>query len=467
MNIEISEGSINNIISFIKMYFIIFFTFYIGIKIVNNQKRKKQIIIVLILFFITLISEYIRIVSDLLNCIICSILLLSIMFTKYNEGKIGHSIIITTLSMAINYGLFFISSAISFFIGIILNIVNDYLMMIIILSIYCILTHLILKLKRIQKGIVIFNNNTSNESFDIIILNVSVIILLSVIVFENYKEVITGKIGIAMSIFIFVMFLSIYESLQLYYKQKLLVQELNETKEELENKKKEIEKLEQENLNFSKTSHSLNHKQKILEHKINELIQKNEIAEEMQIKDKVEKLSKELYKEKETVEITKTGVPEIDDILSYMQEECIKNKIEFNIQIIGNIFYMTNNIISKEDLQILLADHIKDAIIAINHCDNINRSILVKLGKITDSYGLYIYDSGIEFEQETLEKLGKVPITTHSEEGGTGMGFMNTFDTLRKYKASLIIEQYGSPSIDNYTKVIMIKFDKKENFKVI
>ena len=46
------------------------------------------------------------------------------------------------------------------------------------------------------------------------------------------------------------------------------------------------------------------------------------------------------------------------------------------------------------------------------------------------------------------------------------MGFMNTFGTLKKYEASLIIEEYNKPSKDNYTKVINIKFDKKNEFKI-
>ena len=153
-------------------------------------------------------------------------------------------------------------------------------------------------------------------------------------------------------------------------------------------------------------------------------------------------------------------------MLEYMQSECIKNKIEFELQINGNIHYMVNNLISKKDLEILIADHIKNAIIAINHSNNINRSILVKIGKIDNIYSLYIYDSGIEFEKETLSKLGKEPSTTYREEGGTGMGFMNTFDTLEKYEASLIINEYNKPSPDNYTKSIVIKFDKNKEFKI-
>ena len=68
-------------------------------------------------------------------------------------------------------------------------------------------------------------------------------------------------------------------------------------------------------------------------------------------------------------------------MLDCMQAKCVENDIDFQLQINGNIYHMINNYIPKEDLEILLADHIKDAIIAINHCENINKSILVKLEK--------------------------------------------------------------------------------------
>ncbi|HCC04074.1 MAG TPA: hypothetical protein DEP51_04385 [Clostridiales bacterium] len=145
-----------------------------------------------------------------------------------------------------------------------------------------------------------------------------------------------------------------------------------------------------------------------------------------------------------------------------MQEECRLNGIDFVLQIKCNIYQMTNHYITKEELSILLADHIKDAIIAINHSDNINKSIMVRLGKIEDCFAVYFYDSGVEFPKEVLKNLGKKPITTYSDEGGTGMGFMNTFDLLNKYNASLIIERIGSPCKDNYTKIIKIKFDNKK-----
>lgn len=193
---------------------------------------------------------------------------------------------------------------------------------------------------------------------------------------------------------------------------------------------------------------------------------KSEISTEEAVKVRLEKLNSEIYNKKEVIELDKTGIENIDDMLKYMQIECIKNKIDFTLKITGNIYYMINNLINKEDLETLLADHIKDAIIAINHTENINKSILVRLGDIDGNYGLYIYDSGVEFPKEVLENLGKKPCTTYKNEGGTGMGFMNTFDTLRKCNASLIIEELNEPKEDNYTKIVEIKFDKKNEFKV-
>ena len=228
---------------------------------------------------------------------------------------------------------------------------------------------------------------------------------------------------------------------------------------------REIEKLEQENLNFSKKSHSMAHKQRALEYKLNHLLMKEETSKELEIKTEIENLSKELY-QIPIEDLPSTEITQIDDMLEFMQSECVKNKIDFNLQIIGNVYHIINNIITVEQLEILIADHIKDAIIAIKHTDNINKSILVKLGKIDGCYGLYIYDSGIEFEKETLKNLGKKPSTTHKDEGGTGMGFMNTFDTLNECKGSLVIKEIGKPSKDNFTKIIMIKFDGKNEYKV-
>lgn len=335
-----------------------------------------------------------------------------------------------------------------------------------IIIIYLILICLLFKIKKFKHGFLFLKRNIENEYIEIWVLNISSIILFSSIIFNSSNFQITRKLFIGFIIFSIIMFITIQKSLQLYYKQRLLVQDLEETKKELEDKKKEIKQLEQENLNFSKTSHSIAHKQKALEYKLNELALKNEIAEEIDVKNRLNNITKQISEEPE-IEIPKTNISEIDDMLNYMKSECIKNKIKFEVQLNGNIYQMINNHITKEELEILIADHVKNAIIAVNYSNNSNRSILVRIGKIDGQYSIYIYDSGIEFEINTLHKLGKVPSTTHKESGGTGMGFMNTFDTLKKHKASITINEYGKPVKDNYTKVIMIVFNKKDEFNII
>ena len=383
-----------------------------------------------------------------------------------NKQKIGYSILLITIALAINYIILFLTTVLTFPINIFYNIKNDYINLMLIIIIYLILICLLFKIKKFKHGFLFLKRNIENEYIEIWVLNISSIILFSSIIFNSSNFQITRKLFIGFIIFSIIMFITIQKSLQLYYKQRLLVQDLEETKKELEDKKKEIKQLEQENLNFSKTSHSIAHKQKALEYKLNELALKNEIAEEIDVKNRLNNITKQISEEPE-IEIPKTNISEIDDMLNYMKSECIKNKIKFEVQLNGNIYQMINNHITKEELEILIADHVKNAIIAVNYSNNSNRSILVRIGKIDGQYSIYIYDSGIEFEINTLHKLGKIPSTTHKESGGTGMGFMNTFDTLKKHKASITINEYGKPAKDNYTKVIMIVFNKKDEFNII
>lgn len=397
------------------------------------------------------------------------IFLLSCIFAMDTKNTIGNSLLLTIISLATNYIIYFISVVSVFVINkTIIVIQNDTVNFMLIMIIHIFILLSVFKLKRFKYGIASLQRNINNRYLDMIILNISAGIVFIGAIFSNNEFVSIKNTLCIFIIFSIMMLITIQKSLQLYYKQKLLVQELEQTKQDLANKTKEVEDLEAENIKISKNAHTLSHKQKSLQYKIEEMMYKTEISKEevAEVRDRLKEIGKDLYKEKTAIELDKTGIAKIDDMLKYMQSECNKNKIDFELQLKGNIYHMINNLISKEDLETLLADHIKNAIIAINHTDNINRSILVRLGKMDETYGLYIYDSGIEFEPETLKNLGKKPSTTHKDEGGTGMGFMNTFDTLRKCNASLIIEEYNKPSKDNYTKALLIKFDNKNEFKV-
>ena len=452
------------IVAFIRNFLICCSTYYTIMRIIN-EKKKINVKIIFIIFIITVLFSSVRNQSDLISSILVQILLIATLYSFVSKNSIEYTLVITAICLAINNVIYFITIVIDYIVNNLFAIKNDYINLLIIVVFYVTILYNLFKLKRFKNGISFLKNNLKNEYFNILILNTSIVILFVFTMFVNNSNTYTRKMLFMFIIFAIMMFITIQKSLQLYYKQKMLVKDLEETKKELEDKKKEVSELEKENLEFSKVSHSIKHRQKSLEHKLEELSKNSEIADEIDLKDRIENLSADLSK-KQIVVLDKTGITKIDDMLGYMQSECVKNKIDFQLQLSGNIYTMINHYVSKEELEILLADHIKNAIIAIGYGDNVNKSILVRLGKLDGGYGFYIYDSGIEFEIKTLLNLGKKPSTTHKDSGGTGMGFMNTFDTLRKHKASFVIEEYGKPVKDNFTKALKFKFDGKNEFKI-
>ena len=480
----------------LKLIIISIFSYNTFFKIINKKEKitYKKVIIYMIIIAISILCGMIKYFLNSWICILMLVILISLILSKENNVNIFYSSIIFIISLGINYIIFLIATAISFLPVAIFNIKDRYINFMLISLIYIIFLYFANRIRRFKNGFIFLQKEVGNESIDIMMLSISAIIIFSNIMLSYYNLFFTANTLIALTLFAIIMFITIQKSSQIYYKQKLLVQELEETKNELEKKNKEIKELEQENLNFSKTSHTLAHKQKALEYKLNQLINqsaKNEPTknntnasrednithqankpenietEQIQdIRERLAEISKDLYQNEKSTRLAQTGIKRIDDMLEYMQSESEKQNIKLELQITGNIHHMTNKIIEEKDLETLIADHVKNAIIAINHSKNENKSILVKLGKIEENYGLAIFDTGIEFENETLENLGKKPSTTHAEEGGTGMGFMNTFDTINKYKASLIINEIGKESETNYTKAIIIKFDQKNEFKI-
>ena len=449
----------------IKMFLLQIYVYMMYAKIINYKitSKKQNYLFIVISVLNSFLISILKYKVDSFFSVFYIITSLGIITTKFINNRFIYNFLLITISLSINYILNIIGIIIVFIMNTFYIISNDYINFALIIFLHTFFLVCILRARRIKNGISFLNNKSREGILNIIILNISSTITFCFIILSNGDKniILSKRLIIAFIIFSIIMFLTIKKSIEAYYKQKLLIQDLNETKKELEEKKKEIEELEAENLNFSKKSHSLAHKQKSLEFKINKLLMNSENANELGLENDLKNLSKELYENSKLPQLEKTGITEIDDMLSVMQEECRINGIDFSLQLKGNIYQMTNNFVTKEELSILLADHIKDAIIAIKHTDNINKSIMVRLGKIDENFGLYIYDSGIEFPKEVLENLGKKPITTYSDEDGTGMGFMNTFDTLKKHNASLIIESIGKPSKDNYTKVIKIIFDNK------
>ena len=155
----------------------------------------------------------------------------------------------------------------------------------------------------------------------------------------------------------------------------------------------------------------------------------------------------------------------IDDMFSYFSKKYSSNNISFNLKIDGSIPYFVENIIDQSDLETMIGDFLENALIAVNASNKAFRSVLAIIGVSESYYEFTVFDSGIPFEPDTLVRLGKERVTTHSDTGGSGIGFMTTFETMKKYGASLIIKE-KTPSESNCTKSITVRFDGENRYTV-
>ena len=302
-------------------------------------------------------------------------------------------------------------------------------------------------------------------------INISALIISCYYMFGNYYGNLTKQLSICFIVLGIIMFIMIQKTLNLYYKQKLLIKTLKENEATIKNKEDEINKLSKERYKISKLNHEFYNRQKALELKVQEFVNntKLEIGQELSVIESINKLSNEYSEKLEQIKnldkLPSTDIEEIDDMFKYMQSECSKNGIIFNLQVTDNIHYMINNIIEQDKLVTLIGDHIRDAIIAVSNSENKFKSIIAILGKKDNCYEFCVYDTGIEFEIDTLLKLGIEPATTHKDTGGTGIGFMTTFETMKETKASLIISE-NKPADDDYTKSVAIRFDNKNEYRI-
>ena len=110
----------------------------------------------------------------------------------------------------------------------------------------------------------------------------------------------------------------------------------------------------------------------------------------------------------------------------------------------------------------LLSDLLENAIIATRYAKG--QSIELSLQILKGTPAISVSDSGIPFEINTLMKFGICEASTHTDEGGTGIGLIDIWSFKKKYHASLVIEE-----LDNsiYSKRLSLLFDGKNKYLII
>ena len=461
--------------TFIKMFSINNFIFWICLKIIDYKNFKflnflyTMSISTLLAIIYIILKNYINTIFIIILGCFGQVITLSIII---RSNKYSLTIPVLT-SNAIAFGAFIASSVIEAIPRYAFQIANTTINFVAIILIEWILLVKLFKIKRIRNGLDFLKENAQNDYFNMIMINFSTIIILAYCTFRKYHGVESIRHDmITFTTLTILMIVIIQKTLTMYYKQKLLDNTIKQYEKEIKEKDVKIEELANERFRISKINHEFFNRQEALELKVKELeSMKMETAEELEVTNRIQSLTNEYSNLMQSIKsmpsLPKSDISEIDDMFKYMQAECYKNNIDFKIQINGNIHHLINNLITKSKLETLIGDHIRDAIIAVTSSDNKNKSIFAILGLRDDCYEFCVYDTGIDFEIDTLIKLGVETVTTHKETGGSGIGFITTFETMKECNASLIIEEKPKNSKNYYTKSVTIRFDGKNEYRII
>lgn len=460
-----------------KMFIVNVYVYFTFIKIIN-YKGNNSLKNIIIFCSSIILSELYMILDKYMDKILVIPLiyfLFSAVIKLLVDEKFNYCVFVVIISFILTYMVYLISVLISGLIMLPFMSNISYKSPISLLTIPIIMALIyffIFKIKRIKNG---FNFLNNKENIKNVGKFVNITYLITIIVFELLEDskntvlnylLAWSTISITIGCIIWVK-----SQITKSYKTKMRDRTIEIQKAEIDEKGKVIEEIKNENLKLATAIHKYNHKFEALELAMKNAINlesKTEFAEELSIILKDAKETSKNFAEATEVNIAKlpeTKIPGIDNMFKYMQEEARKNNINFDLKINASINSLIDNIIPKEKFEILIGDHLKDAIIAVNSSEKTYKSILVILGLVDGVYEFSVYDTGIEFEIDTLLKLGKEQVTTHKDTGGSGIGFMTTFETLKECKGSLIIEEYN-PETTSYTKSVTIRFDGKNKYKI-
>lgn len=393
-----------------------------------------------------------------------------VFFTYSNKTILPKSI----PAMLISYGIAFIIFAfattlipIMLIIILPIHIQNHILLQSLVFLSAIIIQPLPFHLKRFKNGMPFLENQKYSTLGAII--GLTIIFAATFLTYNNYE---IGYIALLIFIYIGTVLVYLYWrfSINKKYLDKLREKDFAELNAQLAVQQEQISALKQENQQLAKIIHRDNKLIPAMDYALKSYLSTaindstEYITEGNRLQIEIAKLSDERRNmlqqhEHNNIKLPATHVTSTDNLLKYMYEKARQDDIALQLIITCNPPQMIQQIIDEADLNTLLADLIENAIIATKH--NEQHSILVSFSMVDKAYAINIFDSGIPFTTEVIQAFGKQQLTTHANTGGSGIGLMTTYELLRKYNASFIINEFDS---GQYTKEISIVFNELQQY---
>lgn len=454
---------------FIKYFAIILCAIYCYIKLLNLPQKKKLVFPTLLF---TVCLSLLAALSETVfpHTTILLLILVSVLFFSFMVPAVSPEICIT--AMIISYGISYITFSMAIviiglsFISIISNPnYNHMLYQILTAFLQWLITQLPFQFKRLKKGMPFLTNRL--HRFPLMIISLLMLFLALLMRSTAYKELYFFPF---LFVFIFAIFiyLSWRNNITKTYLDKLKEKDIAELNAALSQKDIRIKELEEENSELAKIIHGDNKLIPAMALSVQSFLESaSSLPDEdretgQRLMEDLEQMTAHrkgilLRQDNRCHTLHATGVSSVDSLLNYMQQRASEKDTDFDVSVTCDIDSFLRKTISEEDLNTLLADFLENAMIAAAH--NSSRHVLLNIDKSDSFYHISIFDSGIPFSKEVLVNLGLQNYTTHKNEGGSGIGLVTSYELIKKYNASLIIEEYAQDS-GLYTKKVSLIFNR-------
>lgn len=442
------------------------------LKILNIKKNSNTRIIGISIFAIilSLLSHEMH-KTSLYISIIVDVILIAIFFKFILRECWELSITTALLSYAMSYVIFVISAfAVTFLMAIFYEPATTKLNVLLplIVPVQMTLSVLLFRIKRLKSGFPFLRK----EGFGYFAVLFSFFILLFMVVsskkFDLVQLVIVSLVGaIVCAVGMFFWWRA---SITRAYKDTLKDKEIHDANKQILLIKQELEILKERNQFLASVIHKDNKLIPAMSLAVQRFIELSENQLNDKTKEKVKVIINEMNAQSneragilseyrtEVVRLPKTNIFKLDAVIEYLRIKSLEKGAAFDLMILCDVIFLTKNIIDEAKLVTLLADLIDNAIYAIS--SRPFKRILTTICIEDGCYEIRVCDSGAYFSPETLHDLGKISVTTHEDDGGSGIGYLTIFKILNEVKASLIIHEYKNKT-DTLTKQITVRFDGK------
>mgnify|MGYP000862513336 CR=1 FL=1 len=440
------------------------FTKILNIKKVNKTKRIAMILILIVFVLLTnLFYNYFQYHAQI-YVIIYIVLMIIINYIFFRKG-IKISITGTIISFGISIFTYTLAGMLLSFIYAFLDMVlSEGVISTILLSvIHGALTVLFFKIKRIKNGFPFLINNKIpiiDVFLSALIIAAYLILTLSI---KSNVLIISMLSGIVV-VFVVLFILWKRQITNLYIKRQK-EKELNYLYNTIAENKKLIDKLWSDNERLSKVIHKDNKLIPSIENAVLAMSDGDPRSEE------ILKQLRELFTDRADIikdyqrgrkyNIQQTGYFLIDSMGEYMYKKAVEQKVDYSFEVSCSMDFIKDGIISEKDFCTVLADIIENALIAVKKMEY--KAVSIKITEYNNSPAIIVSDSGEMFKAEVLSYLGLRRTTTHSHEGGSGIGLMSLYDIKGKAKASLIIREFLFTE-KSFTKEIIFTFDNLNKY---